>query len=441
MRKKKKDTDFVEVNEDNTTKSSFFNKIRGVVPESSDEQDDMDDMDDMDTEDENVTETPVKLNLKPLRNIAIIIVAVIIIRFIVVELIPGANYNSYEVLEDASVTNANMTDYIAYQDSMIKYSRDGVTYIDEKGEAVWTETYAMKMPVADVCGEYIAIADLNGNDVYIFNKEGKVNSCTMPYNICDISVASQGEFAVILEGGKNSYTNMYDRDGNQIMERKTSIDQQGYPLDVDLSVDGKKLFSSYLSINQNGELENKLTASNFGEVGQNENADRIVGAYQLENTIVPKVEFLDNNTVCAFGDNQFIIYSMKEKSSQKTKIEFDSEIQSVVFDSQYIGVVLVNTEEDAQEPYVLKLYNTSGHEVMRKNLDFDYDNVQMRGDEIIFTGGNECRIYTIKGKVKFNCTFSKTVKDVVPTGYSKRYIVLYENGSEVIRLKHARVKE
>ena len=359
MRKKKKDTDFVEVNEDNTTKSSFFNKIRGVVPESSDEQDDMDDMDDMDTEDENVTETPVKLNLKPLRNIAIIIVAVIIIRFIVVELIPGANYNSYEVLEDASVTNANMTDYIAYQDSMIKYSRDGVTYIDEKGEAVWTETYAMKMPVADVCGEYIAIADLNGNDVYIFNKEGKVNSCTMPYNICDISVASQGEFAVILEGGKNSYTNMYDRDGNQIMERKTSIDQQGYPLDVDLSVDGKKLFSSYLSINQNGELENKLTASNFGEVGQNENADRIVGAYQLENTIVPKVEFLDNNTVCAFGDNQFIIYSMKEKSSQKTKIEFDSEIQSVVFDSQYIGVVLVNTEEDAQEPYVLKLNKTS----------------------------------------------------------------------------------
>lgn len=381
------------------------------------------------------------MKLRVLRNVIIVVLVIFVVLAAVSKLFPGVNYNGYEVVEETSVTNTSMVDYVPYQNSLLKYSRDGATYVDEKGEAVWTETFAMKMPAADVCGDYVAIADLNGNDVYIFNKEGKVSSTTMPYTICDIAVAGQGEFAVILKGKKENYINLYDRKGSQIMERKTAIDQNGYPLDVDLSVNGEKLFSSYLAINEKGELESKLTASNFGEVGQNENADRIVGAYQLEDTIVPKVEFLNDNTICAFGDNQFIIFSMKEKSSKKAVIPFESEIQSVIYNSQYIGVILLNEDEKSEAPYILKLYNTAGRETLQKEIDVDYDNVRMSENEIIFTGGNESRIYTMNGKLKFSYTFSKNVKDMVPTGYSKRYIVIYDNGSEVIRLRHKSEKE
>ena len=112
------------------------------------------------------------------------------------------NFNGYEVVEKTNVKNSSMLDYIAYQNSLLKYSKDGATYVDEKGGAVLNETFAMKMPSADVSGKYVAIADLNGNDVYVFDDKGKVSNTSMPYNICDISVASQGEFAVIWEGDK-----------------------------------------------------------------------------------------------------------------------------------------------------------------------------------------------------------------------------------------------
>ena len=102
-------------------------------------------------------------------------------------------YNGYEVVEETGVKNASMLDYTPYQNSLLKFSKDGATYVDEKGKAVWNETFAMKMPTADVSGEYAAIADMNGNDVYIFNTQGKVSSTTMPYKICDIAVASQGD--------------------------------------------------------------------------------------------------------------------------------------------------------------------------------------------------------------------------------------------------------
>lgn len=374
--------------------------------------------------------------------VAVIVVIIILTGIYMIFVDRG--YNGYEVVEETGVKNASMLDYAPYQNSLLKFSKDGATYVDEKGKAVWNETFAMKMPTADVSGEYAAIADMNGNDVYIFNTQGKVSNTTMPYKICDIAVASQGEFAVILEDEKVNYINIYDKNGEQISEIQTTIDKSGYPMDMDLSSDGTKLFSTYLYLD-GVDVKNGLAAYNFGPVGVNENADRLMGGYQLEDTLVPKVEFLDNNTICAFGDNQIILYSMREKPSEKARIVLKSEVQSVIYNDKYVGIVISNEEEtkknEEKAPYVLELYNTNGRKVMTQKIDFSYENVRMTKDEIVFTGGTECRIYTVKGKLKFSYTFSKNVVDMVPTGYSSRYIVLYDSGSEVVRLKHQNEKE
>ena len=367
--------------------------------------------------------------------------AIVLLMLIIRAIIAYSSYNAYEVVEETGVQNSSMIDYINYQESLLKYSKDGATYVDEKGEAVWTETFAMKMPKADACGEYVAIADLNGNDVYIFDTEGKVSSTALPYKVCDIAVASQGTFAVILESEKENYINLYDKKGEQISEIQTTIDKSGYPMDIDLSENGEKLFSTYLSLD-GATVKNGLAAYNFGPVGQSENADRMMGGYQLEGTIAPKVEFLDNNTICAFGDNQFIIYSMREKPSEKAKIVFETEVRSVIYNEEYIGVVIPNeNEKKSDAPYVLEMYNTNGRRVMTKYIDFDYQKVRLSNDEIIFTGGTESRIYTIKGNLKFSYAFAKNVVDLVPTGYSRRYIVLYDSGSEVIKIMHNKKKD
>lgn len=356
-------------------------------------------------------------------------------------IIANSAYNSYEVVEETGVQNASMIDYINYQDSLLKYSKDGAVYVDEKGEAVWNETFAMKMPKADACGEYAAIADLNGNDVYVFDSEGKVSNVTLPYKVCDIAVASQGTFAVVLESDKANYINLYDKNGEQISEIQTTIDQGGYPMDIDLSRDGEKLFSTYLTLD-GATVKNSLTAYNFGPVGQSENADRIMAGYQMDNTIVAKVEFLDNNTICAFGDNLFTIYAMREKPSEKAKVAFEQEIRSVIFDESHFGVVIPNPDASKEEaPYLLELYNTNGRKVMTEKIDFDYKKVRLSKEEIIFTGGEETRVYTINGHLKFSYRFTKNVVDLIPTGYSRRYIALYDSGSEVIKITHDNKKE
>ena len=395
-------------------------------------------------ETQNVEKVPMqekwKKNRLAIARGAVAVFVLILVFWVVKAFISLGTYNSYEVVEETGVQNASMIDYIHYQNSLLKYSKDGATYVNEKGEAVWNETFAMKMPKADACGEYIAIADLNGNDVYVFNKEGKVSSTTLPHKVCDIAVASQGTFAVILESEKENFINLYDKNGDPISEIQTTIDKSGYPMDIDLSDDCEKLFSSYLYLNGVA-VKNGLAAYNFGPVGQSENADRMMGGYQLEGTIIPKVEFLDNNTICAFGDNQFIIYSMRQKPSEKAKIALEKEVRSVIYNEECVGIVIPNDDEKSDAPYCLELYNMNGRKIMSKEIDFDYEKIRLIDDEIIFTGGTESRIYTMNGKLKFAHAFSKNVVDLVPTGYSRRYIALYDSGSEVIKLTHDNKKD
>ena len=136
-------------------------------------------------------------------------------------------------------------------------------------------------------------------------------------------------------------------------------------------------------------MENTLAAYNFGEVGQNSNADRLVGSYSFSDQVFSKVQFVDNDTVVAFGTKAIEIYTMKEKPVLKKHIVFNDEIRSIFYGDDYIGVIQKNTNENTDALYTLHAYNLRGKEMFSKSLSFDYDNIFAGKDEIIV-----CLLYT-----------------------------------------------
>ena len=364
--------------------------------------------------------------------IAICVVALIILGSIY---FVNRTYNGYEVVEETGVKNASMLDYIPYQESLLKYSKDGATYVDEKGKAVWNETFAMKMPTADVSGDYIAIADLNGNDVYVFNKEGKVSNTSMPYKICDIEVASQGEFAVILEGeSKENYINIYDKNGEPVSEIQTTIDKSGYPMDIDLSNDGQKLVTSYMKV-QGTQVQSVIAMYNFGSVGQNENADRMMGSYAIDNSIYPIVKFIDNDNVACFGNKDIRMYTMKEKPDEKSVIDLESrEMQGVFYNSSCVGYIALS-DQDNKTKYKMYVYDDSGK--LKSEMDYadSFEKIYATEDEIIVLGDMDCSIFRLNGSRKFQYSFKKNLVNVVPDSNKEEYVVIFENETQTIQLK------
>lgn len=367
-------------------------------------------------------------------SLIICIVAVLLILGVVYYML-HRTYRGYRVVRHNDTNYENTADYIQFGGNLLKYTPDGVSYINTNGDTVWTAGVDMKMPMAVSSGDYAVVADMSGNSIYVFNKDGQVSNQTMPYTICDVDVSSQGCIAVVLESDKTNYINCYDKSGDIIYEIQTTIDKSGYPLDIAISNDGQKLITSYIRIVGN-RVENQLAAYNFGVVGQNANADRLVGGFTFDDEIISQVEFVDNDTIVAFGTNTITLYSMMEKPTVKKSIDYSGELTSVFSNKKYIGYVQNVMQEGTTEPrYKVTIYDLRGNKEFSAYLNFDYDSIYAADKEIIFSGGSRCKIFRKNGSTKFDGTFAGNVLSVTPTGSHLEYVVVYDAATEIVKLK------
>ena len=344
-------------------------------------------------------------------------------------------FKGYKVINSSDTTYEANAEYTEFGGNLLKYTPEGISYINANGDVVWTAGADLKIPIASTNGDWAVVADKGGNSVHVFNIEGAVSSLTMPYKILDVDVASQGAFAVVLESDTTNYINMYDSKGDPVYEIQTSIDKSGYPLDISISDDGEKLFTSYFFM-QGIETKNNLTAYNFGSVGQNANADRMVGGFSLDGELAMKVQFLTNNLVAAFSDTEITLYDMKETPSERCRIKYQQpQIQSIFYSGKYLGTIEKSMEAAENTAYLMRVYDFNGDEMFHYSFNMAYDTIHAAEDEIIITGGNQCLIVSRKGRAKFRYAFDSTVRNMIPTASSNEYIITFEGRTEKIRLR------
>lgn len=341
-------------------------------------------------------------------------------------------FDSFEIVNTYYFEENGIMSYETYMDNVVRYSKDGITYVNAKGEVGWSSSYQMKMPKVCVNKEYVAAADFNGNEVYLFNADGLVKNFTTPYNICNVEVSAQGVVAVVLEADEENYIWLYDKTATELVEIKTTIGQNGYPLDIALSEDGIKLVVSYVNTENMG-ITTNLAFYNFGSVGQNENSDRLVGAVKCGESLVPEVKFLDNDTVCAFMDDQIVVYDMKDKPGEKAKIEFSAEPRSVFTNENYIGII--TKLENQTGGYRLKVYNLEGKERFQREIDMEYIQIVAGEAELLLLGSNNLLVMDYRGNVKFQGELDFVAKGAICSGKRYEYIILGENANYQIRLR------
>lgn len=349
--------------------------------------------------------------------------------------ISNMSYLGYEVSNSMSNTGEFTSGYLSYGSSVVKYSKDGAVAIDKDGNLLWNGSYEMMDPIADTCGDYVVIADRGSKSLHIFNKKGEVGNITTLHDIVKVKIARQGVVAALMEEGEASYIKFYysdptvassSEDSNLLCEIETNVNEDGYPMDIALSEDGKKLIVIYLTVTS-GKLVSYIGVHNFGEVGQSF-VDRIVGGFKYEGTIIPRVTFLNNDVACVYKENGIVLYSTPEIPDKDPIYEenFERKIQSVIHSEKYTGVVLAGEEGT---PRQLLLYDLNGKNILDRKLDFDYDKIYLAGEEIIMHNDLSCLVMKTNGQEKFRYTFPKNIAAFYPIDNMNRYF--YINASDI----------
>lgn len=340
-------------------------------------------------------------------------------------------FSDYKVKKNIGVDGNSGCNVIEFSGGFIKCSNDGISYISGK-KTVWNTAFEMKSPIIDVCGDYVAVSDESSSVIYIFDKSGKIGEVSTSYPIVKLEVAKQGVVAALMEEGTTNYIEVYDKSGSLLVTEKTVLDGNGYPIDFSLSQDGKKMVVSYVCVS-GGVVESKVLFYNFSDVGQNE-VDRMVGGFnQYTSSVVPTVEFTDNDTAIAVGDNIFTIYNMDEKPTIENELEINNEIQQVFYNKKYVGIV--TAVADSVNPYKVTVYNMKGRVVSEFELDTLFDNIMFDGKTVIMYSGNDFRVVAFNGTIKFDYTFATEIVDIVPISGSYRYLLVSADKMEKIKLK------
>ena len=340
------------------------------------------------------------------------------------------SYHNYKVVQSSEQEDVVSTSYIEMDGDILRYSPDGVSLVSDKMSTLWSETYQMQNPVADVNGTRAVIADKDGTTLEIYDKSGKTGSVTTSYSIIKARVSKSGLVAAILDGGDDTWIDFYSTDGSLIAENQTKIDNPGYPLDIAVSEDGVVMMVTYQFVD-GSDTTSYVAFYNFGDVGQNED-DRIVSGYKYEGVVVPQIQYLSNNRSIALKDNGFTIYQGSQIPKEVKTIETDKEIVSTFYDDDMVGLVFKNDSKDKQ--YIMEVYNTAdGKLKFKEDFNIPYTTIKLSGGNILMYNSSQMCVMNSRGVQKYLGSVDGTIKDFFKIGMN-RYLLVLDSGVDVIKL-------
>ena len=235
-------------------------------------------------------------------------------------------YSDYDIIKSVKREDSPGTQFDVFHGNILKYSSDGASLVYADNKTIWNQTYEMQSPMTDSCENYVVIADRKGDTIYIMDISGPCGEIKTAMPIQRIQVANQGTVAVLMEQEGTGYIQVYDKSGTFLAEGEVHTENSGYPLDLAISNDGRKLAVSLLDVNE-GNVKTTVTFFNFDTVGQNE-IDNIVGQYSYSDVVVPKVEFLTNDVMVAFGSRKTVIFEGAQKPKVKKEMEVEKKSEA-----------------------------------------------------------------------------------------------------------------
>ena len=315
-------------------------------------------------------------------------------------------YSTYETAWQVPINEGSLVGYESFGSNVLKYTKDGASYADNKGKNIWTESYEMKTPIVSVNGEYAAIADRQGNSIYICNTDGKQGQATTVLPISKVAVSGTGIVAAVLEDSSASYITFFKKDGSSLdITVKTKMAGDGYPLDISLSDDGTQLLCSYVYL-QNGEMKNRVVFYDFSEIGKNV-PNRLVGGFddQFADSMVPRVTYMAPPYSCAFSGNGLTFFSSKNLASPELvkQVVIEEEIQSIFYSDEYAAVIVRNTT--GEHASRLEVYRNDGTHVLSKEFTYEYTQADIDGDLIFLYNEDSCKVFNMAGTEKLYAAF------------------------------------
>ena len=339
-------------------------------------------------------------------------------------------FNTYRVVRETEVILEEGCKTAKMANNLLLYNKDGIRCMDAKGKTIWDVTYQIQEPCISIDGEKVAVAGYGEHLIYVMDESGKIGEIDTNLPIRNLCVANAGYVGVVLDDNDVYWIYIYDVKGNEITRARTSMEQSGYPIDIELSANGKLLGVSYLYVDA-GTVKNNVAFYNLGEVGQNY-TDQYMSGY-IYQEIVPELHYMNENTAMAISSGRLMVYTGSEKPTESKGVILNDTAQAIYWGDE--NAILIYNGAADQGRYLMQVYDLSGELVLEKGFNMEYTDIQSQNGIITIYNSDEVLVMTLDGRERYNGNLGGSIRKMVSTTTKYKYLVLFENTFKVIELE------
>ncbi|MDY6324416.1 MAG: DUF5711 family protein [Catonella sp.] len=370
--------------------------------------------------------------------ITVMVIAIIAVTLIVIYnrfISKSDTYTGYSVTKRIERESTSDNRYIKNGAFLSTYNTEGITTYNNKGDVIWNAGVSLDNPRTVSAGDFFAAADIGGRKLYVIDESvdpaTPVEIDTLA-DILEISIAKNGTVAVLLEEDAGYRIQLIDpSDGNNVIaEIATTVKDDGYAVGLALSPDGTRIVTSYFK-DKSGTLTSSLTFYNFTSAGENSNADRIVGAFPIADTLFSDIEFIDNSTVVCTGDNLIECYSFSRSPAEKWKYNVNGKIKMTSMDPT--GMAAVIEESDSEKLYVIDM--ASGKALVEEALDIDIIGLEYMNCVAAVHTDTAIRLLNRDGSILYEGSYDDGIQFMANAGKKNKYYIVSSAHIDVVTLQ------
>ena len=147
--------------------------------------------------------------------------------------------------ESVAVDAGSKAAVAAFGKEFLLCTKDGVKYYTAVGAQKWSDTFSMTSPTIVQEGDFVAVGDMGGKTVRVYNKEGMVYDLQAGGSPVQFALNETGYLSLITKNDSSYRICVYNRKGKLLKERVE--ESKGiYPLSSDVSDDSRVFAISYL---------------------------------------------------------------------------------------------------------------------------------------------------------------------------------------------------
>ena len=240
-------------------------------------------------------------------------------------------------------------------------TKDGVKYFLAMGDQKWSDTFNMTSPAMVQEGEYVAVGDMGGKTVRVYNREGMLYDLQAEGSPVQFALNESGYLSLITKNGESYRVRIYNAKGTLLKERVEESNGV-YPLCSDVSDDSKAFAVSYLDTTDISPIGRVVLFYIDAEESE-EHTDSMFAGVEKTEEIIPVISYREDGTLAVITDQN--IYGISSSGDEKWSYPLENTIdQAALGNKKYIVLALGDSvaHKDGREKGTVCWLDTDGKE-------------------------------------------------------------------------------